>query len=89
MTHEIKRKWFIGHQYNITVSQYNEIYRRTGEKNFTQECVENCYRKAVDIVNHYYNTECIYDIPWGKGHREVIYIATILLEMCYDLAEEE
>ena len=89
MTHEIERKQFIEHQYNITVSQYNAIYRMTGGKNFTQECVENCYRKAVDIVNHHYNTECIQDIPWGKGYVEVRYMTVVLLEMCADLMEKE
>ena len=89
MTDKEKQEWFVKNQYRPSFTTLQEIFRMTLGKNFTPECVNNCYHKAVDIVNIRNNTECINDVPYGKGYIEVRYITCILLEMCADLAMEE
>lgn len=89
MTNKEKHDWFVKNQYHPSFTMLQEIFRMTCGKNFTPECVNNCYRKAVDIVNLRNNTECIHDVPYGKGYIEAKYITGMLLTMCDDLMEEE
>lgn len=89
MTDKEKHEWFVKNQYRPSFTMLQEIFRMTLGKNFTPECVNECYHKAVDIVNMRNNVECINDIPYGKGYIEAKYITGMLLEMCYDLMEKE
>lgn len=89
MADKKQRDWFVKNQYRPNFIILQSISYALGGKNFTPECINNCYRKAVDIVNRRHNTECLYDIPYGQGYIEANYTTVELLEMCYDLLEEE
>lgn len=81
------KKWFIENQYRLTSKIASAIIRNVNTMP-SVDCVRNCYCRAVDIVNKRYNTECLQDIPYGKGYLEAVSIAVELVNMMNDLSAE-
>lgn len=81
------KKWFIENQYRLNSKIASTIVRNVNTMP-SVDCVRNCYCRAVDIVNKRYNTECLQDIPYGKGYLEAVSIAIGLVNMVNDLSAE-
>lgn len=79
------KKWFTESQYRLTSKIASTIIRNVNTMP-SVDCVRNCYCRAVDIVNKRYNTECLQDIPYGKGYMEAVCIAIGLVNMVNDLS---